>query len=283
MVMHSGLNDGRLCWSISGHRLVFVVLLCFVIYASEGFSPEILLGTYSGPNLNDTLQGSKLCYADESSPSINNNDTVSCEDLNGAGSFETTCILNTSLQLDHDICISGTGNLEISSRTVILCRISGCSITVNVSGYVTVGSYAAIVAGSIAFVANNITVSHDAVVNSTSLGGSPPAQTSGTPTSLDGAGGGHGGRGASCLRSNNTLWGGDVYSWSTLSDPWSFGSKGGSASADKQYGGDGGGRIMLKVINTLNIDGFILAEGGEGGLKGGGGSGGSIQVIGLNL
>ncbi|CAA6666999.1 unnamed protein product [Spirodela intermedia] len=249
--MHPVLNDGRLCWCISGHRFVFMVFLCSIIYISKGSSSEILLGTYSGPKLNETLQGSVLRYADKSSPSIVDNDTLSCEDLNGAGTFETTCILNTSLQLDRDLCISGAGNLEIYPNVMILCHISGCSITVNVSGNVTHH------------------VIHDAIVNSTSLGGPPPAQTSGTPSSLDGAGGGHGGRGASCLRSNSTPWGGDVYSWSTLSDPWSFGSKGGSASADRQYGGDGGGRIMLKVVDTLNIDGFVLAEGGEGGLRGG--------------
>ncbi|MQL81421.1 hypothetical protein Taro_013890 [Colocasia esculenta] len=219
----------------------------------------------------------------ENSSSLSVNDTVSCEDLKGVGSLNTTCTLNSSLQLDDDLCISGTGNLEILPHVSIVCPIKGCSITVNVSGNVSVGPSAAIVAGSIAFEANSITLSHDTIINTTSLGGAPPAQTSGTPSSYDGAGGGHGGRGASCMKSNKTLWGGDVYSWSTLSDPWSFGSKGGTASSDKQYGGDGGGRIMLKVNDTLYVDGSVTAEGGEGGLQGGGGSGGSIKVHALKL
>ncbi|XP_047174701.1 uncharacterized protein LOC124842286 isoform X2 [Vigna umbellata] len=114
-------------------------------------------------------------------------------------------------------------------------------------------------------------------------GGSPPSQTSGTPVGSDGAGGGHGGRGASCLKNNKTNWGGDVYAWSTLSEPWSYGSKGGGKSHIKQYGGNGGGRVKLLVKDTLYVNGSITAEGGDGGSDGGGGSGGSIWVHAVKL
>lgn len=58
------------------------------------------------------------------------------------------------------------------------------------------------------------------------------------------------GRGASCLKNNKTsFWGGDVYSWSTLSEPWSYGSNGGSKGDDNsdglQFGGKSGGSIKL--------------------------------------
>nr|CAD1844992.1 unnamed protein product [Ananas comosus var. bracteatus] len=75
----------------------------------------------------------------------------------------------------------------------------------------------------------------------------------------------------------------DVYAWSTLSHPWSYGSKGGNSSLENQYGGDGGGRVMLKVDKSMLIDGSILAEGGVGGLNGGGGSGGSIIIHAFKL
>ncbi|KAF3503231.1 hypothetical protein F2Q69_00045011 [Brassica cretica] len=112
--------------------------------------------------------------------------------------------------------------------------------------------------------------------------GSPPSQTSGTPQGIDGAGGGHGGRGACCLTDTRKLpedvWGGDAYSWSTLSKPWSYGSKGGSTSREIDYGGGGGGRVKMNITQFLDVNGSLLAEGGYGGAKGGGGSGGSIFI-----
>jgi hypothetical protein len=74
------------------------------------------------------------------------------------------------------------------------------------------------------------------------------------------------------------IWGGDAYSWSSLQDPWSYGSKGGSTSKEVDYGGAGGGRVKMKVKEYLAVDGAILADGGYGGVKGGGGSGGSILL-----
>ncbi|KAL8552848.1 hypothetical protein ACS0TY_001507 [Phlomoides rotata] len=116
-------------------------------------------------------------------------------------------------------------------------------------------------------------------LNTSSLGGAPPSQTSGTPVGNDGAGGGHGGRGASCLKtSDSNFWGGDVYSWSTLSDPWAYGSKGGGTSDNHKYGGSGGGRVLLDIKDFLYLNGSVSAEGGDGGSLGGGGSGGSIVI-----
>lgn len=86
------------------------------------------------------------------------------------------------------------------------------------------------------------------------------------------------------MKSNQTSnWGGDVYAWSTLSEPWSYGSKGGGISDEKPYGGLGGGRVKLLIVGVLYLNGSILAEGGDGGSRGGGGSGGSIFVHAVKL
>lgn len=212
------------------------------------------------------------------------NDSLSCEDLEGVGSFNTTCLLNSNLYLNSDIHIYGMGNIEILPHVSIMCLVEGCSISFNVSGNIKIGKYAAIIAGSVVFSAANLTMEQYSSVNTSSLGGPPPAQTSGTPVGYDGAGGGHGGRGASCLKSNQTkFWGGDVYAWSTLSEPWSYGSKGGGNSPDTRFGGNGGGRVMLKVRDILFLNGSVTAEGGNGGPGMGGGSGGSIMVQALKL
>lgn len=210
-------------------------------------------------------------------------DSVSCTDLKGVGSLNNTCLIRSDLNLNNDICIYGNGNIEIFQHVSIICPIKGCSITINVSGSVKIGAYAQVIAGSIIIDATNVTLNQRSTLNTTSLGGPPPSQTSGTPSGVDGAGGGHGGRGASCLKSNKTNWGGDVYAWATLADPWSYGSKGGSMSVQSKNSGDGGGRVMVNVEDSLLVDGYIGADGGESAQKAGGGSGGSIIVRALKL
>ncbi|TQD76240.1 hypothetical protein C1H46_038219 [Malus baccata] len=217
-------------------------------------------------------------------PSSPLKDKVSCEDLEGVGSFNTTCLLNSNLYLSSDLYIRGTGNLEILPHVSIVCPIEGCMITFNMSGNVKIGHSAEIVAGSVVFSAANLTMEYNSSINTTSLGGLPPSQTSGTPVGYDGGGGGHGGRGASCLKNNQTsYWGGDVYTWSTLSEPWSYGSKGGGTSTKIPFGGNGGGRVKLLVKDMVYINGSVTAEGGDGGTTGGGGSGGSIFVHAVKL
>ena len=98
-------------------------------------------------------------------------------------------------------------------------------------------------------------------------------QTSGTPLGVDGAGGGHGGRGACCIKSDGKdpedTWGGDAYAWSTLTKPWSHGSRGGTTSREGKFGGGGGGRVKIIARSILNVNGSISADGGDGRLKGG--------------
>ncbi|OAY65947.1 hypothetical protein ACMD2_10227 [Ananas comosus] len=275
MVMPSELKHGNF-FRFSTPGLLFIFTLLVKSFAS-------LSDKYLGLVLDENYGGKESIYFEELSCKTFLGNSLSCEDLNGIGSFNTTCRLSSSLYLDNDLCIYGNGNVEISSRVKIMCPVKGCSITVNVSGNIKIGAHAEIIAGSVSFDATDVMLDHHSTINTTSLGGPPPSQTSGTPIGHDGAGGGHGGRGASCVKSNKTNWGGDVYAWSTLSHPWSYGSKGGNSSLENQYGGDGGGRVMLKVDKSLLIDGSILAEGGAGGLNGGGGSGGSIIIHAFKL
>ncbi|XP_057449726.1 uncharacterized protein LOC130740994 isoform X1 [Lotus japonicus] len=234
--------------------------------------------SYSGSLVRDDSAFHASEFAKTSTLRLPLNESVSCEDLEGVGSFNTTCLLSSSHYLKSDIYIYGVGNMEILSHVSLSCPVEGCMITVNVSGNVKLGQNASIVAGTVVLSASNLTMEHRSSINSSSLGGSPPSQTSGTPVGNEGAGGGHGGRGASCVKKTKTNWGGDVYAWSTLSQPWSYGSKGGGKYTKEQYGGNGGGRIKILVNDTIFVNGSITAKGGDGGSDGGGGSGGSILV-----
>ncbi|GMH12408.1 hypothetical protein Nepgr_014249 [Nepenthes gracilis] len=209
--------------------------------------------------------------------------TVSCEeDLNGIGSLDTTCQIVSDLNLTANVYIEGMGNFFILPNVRVNCSISGCEITVNITGNFSLGENSSIVAGTFELSAWNATFYDGSIVNTTGLAGNPPPQTSGTPQGLVGAGGGYGGRGASCLTDKTKLpedeWGGDTYSWSSLQEPWSYGSKGGTTSKEVEYGGGGGGRVKFSMKEFLVVDGCVLADGGYGGNKGGGGSGGSIYI-----
>lgn len=209
--------------------------------------------------------------------------SLSCEeDLQGIGSLNTICRLNSTLNFTDDVYIEGNGTLDVLPGVVLRCPIKSCSIQINMSGDFTLSQNAMIFAGTLYVTAYNVNLIEFSVVNVTGLAGEPPPQTSGTPSGVQGAGGGHGGRGASCVTDNTKLpddvWGGDAYSWSDLAEPWSYGSKGGTTSTEENYGGEGGGRIWLNVTNSIEVGGILLADGGDGGAKGGGGSGGSIYI-----
>ncbi len=89
-----------------------------------------------------------------------------------------------------------------------------------------------------------------------------------------GGGAGHGGHGASSF--GNYAAGGNTYDYPT--SPTGYGSGGGNYSP-YSFGGSGGGAIQLTVTGTLQMDGTISANGGNGfGSGGGGGAGGSIWL-----
>ncbi|KAL9376523.1 hypothetical protein Peur_030643 [Populus x canadensis] len=209
--------------------------------------------------------------------------SASCtDDLGGIGSIDTACQIVTDVNLTRDVYIEGKGDFYIHPGVRFHCPNFGCSITINISGNFNLSVNSSILTGTFELVANNASFFNGSVVNTTGLAGDPPPQTSGTPQGLEGAGGGHGGRGACCLMDKEKLpedvWGGDAYSWSSLQEPCSYGSKGGSTSKEVDYGGGGGGRVKMTVKEYLVLDGAVLADGGNGGVKGGGGSGGSIHL-----
>lgn len=210
--------------------------------------------------------------------------SLACEsDLGGIGSLDTNCQIVASVNLSKDVYVEGKGNFVISPNVTLNCSsFSGCELAINVTGNFTLGENSSIICGTFELVSDNAIFGNGSTVNTTGLAGSPPAQTSGTPQGVDGAGGGHGGRGAACLRDKSKLpedvWGGDAYSWSSLGKPWSYGSRGGTTSREVDYGGGGGGRVMFVVSKLLEVNGSVLADGGDGGAKGGGGSGGSIYI-----
>ncbi|KAL5728944.1 hypothetical protein ACHQM5_001963 [Ranunculus cassubicifolius] len=216
-------------------------------------------------------------------PPPSHSPSISCEeDLKGVGSLNTSCQLSESLELDEDVYIEGRGSLIIFPNVQISCRVPGCLIIINMTKEFSLGMNSSIVTGSLEVFAFNASFLQGTVINTTALAGKPPAQTSGSPQGVDGAGGGHGGRGACCLTDSSKIqedmWGGDTYSWSSLEEPCSFGSKGGTTSKEEDHGAAGGGKIWISVQGFLELSGIILAEGGDGGLKGGGGSGGSIYI-----
>jgi hypothetical protein len=188
----------------------------------------------------------------------------------------------SDLNLTKNVYIQGKGNFNILPNVSVVCLLPGCEIAINVTGSFSLGENSSILTSTFELIAGDASFSNGSSVNTTALAGSPPSQTSGTPQGIDGAGGGHGGRGACCLSDNTKLpedvWGGDAYAWASLQKPWSYGSKGGSTSREYDYGGGGGGRIMLIILGFLDLNGTILADGGDGVPKGGGGSGGSIYI-----
>ncbi|RLM92507.1 uncharacterized protein C2845_PM08G03000 [Panicum miliaceum] len=202
-------------------------------------------------------------------------------DLHGKGDFRTRCEVSSEVELGGDVYITGNGSLVLLSGASLTCKKAGCVISANLSGEVRLSRGVRVIAGRVSLVATNITVADTVVVNTTALAGDPPDRTSGVPTGTHGDGGGHGGRGASCFvkdgQTQEDSWGGDAYAWSDLEHPCSYGSKGGSTSVEKDYGGAGGGIVWL-FAQDLVMNGTVLADGGDSSEKGGGGSGGSIYI-----
>jgi len=121
-------------------------------------------------------------------------------------------------------------------------------------------------------VARNATLDAGSDINLDGLGNSSAGRGS---TSVNPKGGaGHGGYGA--FNSANS---GNVYD--SAVSPSLSGSQGGNGSGSEglsPYGGTGGGVTHLTVANTLTVNGEISADGNDGELNSGGGSGGSLWI-----
>lgn len=238
------------------------------------------------PASNLFLRGTEVLSSQDLNPLLpykGADQNVTCEDLSGEGSLETRCVLKQSMFFEEDSTfVSGSGTLEICPNISISCDTPGCSVSILLGGDMNVGANSTIRSGSLWIEAANLNLGDGATLNSSALGGKPPSGASGTPIAPDGAGAGHGGRGACCLntttKKQRDVWGGDMYAWKTVDKPWSFGSSGGTTVEGKDLGGKGGGRVNVTVTGILVINGSIEADGGSVGEKGGGGSGGSLYV-----
>lgn len=212
------------------------------------------------------------------------NDSLGCEsDLGGVGSLDTLCRLRSSVTLGASSILVGAGTLEIDHDVSLSCETPGCEIILLLSGNLTLGPDSSISGSTLTIQAAHIAIDGRSSINTTALAGTPPPGTSGTPSNLEGAGGGHGGRGASCERNEGKeqadVWGGDMYEWEALAMPWSHGSRGGTTEEEQpELGGAGGGRIAI-TTGELRVNGTIEADGGSVlDARGGGGSGGSIVI-----
>ncbi|XP_010519873.1 PREDICTED: uncharacterized protein LOC104799183 isoform X2 [Tarenaya hassleriana] len=271
-------------------RFDFFFLAFFVVITAFAVNPSLCSGHGFSLVVSDSKLGldsdldpdseSFLFHQDYSPPAPPppppHGPSVSCaDDLGGVGFLDTTCKIVADLNLTRDVYIAGKGNFIILPGVRFHCPIPGCSVAINVSGNFSLGAKSSIIAGTLELTAGNASFANGSAVNTTGLAGDPPP-------GIDGCGGGQGGRGACCLTDNKKLpedvWGGDAYSWSTLQRPWSYGSKGGSTSREIDYGGGGGGRVKMDIMQFLEVNGSILADGADGGAKGGGGSGGSIFI-----
>lgn len=254
----------------------FFLLILLSVFAS-GHEFSILTSNF------DSLYSDYTPPSPPPPPPLPDLPSLSCEeDLKGTGSLDSSCYLNSSLIFNSDIYIEGKGGLHVLSNVTLSCPVLGCLVLINISREFVLHSGGLIFGGTVLVESKNVSLIGGSVVNVTGLAGEPPEQTSGTPSGTQGAGGGHGGRGATCVSDNTKLpgdvWGGDAYSWSSLDKPWSYGSRGGTTSKEVRYGGEGGGRIKFVVGDSIDVSGELLANGGDGGMKGGGGSGGSVFI-----
>ncbi|KAG6391223.1 hypothetical protein SASPL_148976 [Salvia splendens] len=282
---HRYMANCKLRFALSPHVLVG---LAAVLLLSVYCNPRLIAAVADSDSDLDSGSFSLLFHQDYSPPAPPppppHQPSLSCEsDLGGVGSLDTTCQIVSSVNITKNVYVEGKGDLVIAANVTVDCSsFAGCELAINISGNFTLGEYASIVCGAFQLFADNAFFGNGSAVNTTGLAGSPPAQTSGTPQGVDGAGGGHGGRGAACLKDKSKnpedVWGGDAYSWSSLGKPCSYGSKGGTTSKEIDHGGGGGGKIMVVVSMLLEVNGSVLASGGDAGPKGGGGSGGSIYI-----
>lgn len=138
-------------------------------------------------------------------------------------------------------------------------------------------------------------------------GSAPPARAyraeegvheGGTGGSFGGVGGGSCYTTRKCDGANDVLLGN---AYGVASSPWDFGSGGAPGVVHglptPDTAGTGGGRIKVQALSRLNVWGTVDASGSNGGVKtwtpgyswgavagrGGGGSGGSVQLIGREI
>lgn len=135
---------------------------------------SVVLNGFSGI-VDDSQTGSKCDIGNSSCGFHDMKKLVLCEEeLKGIGSLNTSGQLNTSLQFDNDVLITGEGNLEILSHVSVGSPFAGCLISINISGDLLLAEYASLLAGTLIVRAGNLFLQNNSFLKTTALGGAPP-------------------------------------------------------------------------------------------------------------
>lgn len=205
----------------------------------------------------------------------------------GAGTIFTQAAGQTgSLQLNNG-GNNGTNSTITLSTPADVTIFGGAGVLVSgqfLADDLTIGSNSLLTGYSqvgLQLSASNLTIQAGGVLSANSLGyanGGPGYGGTYINGNYNfGAGGGHGGNGGLAEETNAAA--GSAYD--QIESPIQLGSPGGGSLAGNlpSIGGSGGGVIQLNVSGTVQLDGLITANGGNGsGYAGGGGAGGAIEI-----
>lgn len=201
---------------------------------------------------------------------FNSNTTITSANVSTFTNRDWVIKTGVTVTIDYDQLIK-IGNLTLKGTAVLthsLCVASPCAvINLEVNNDATIASGALITANSKGYrggySAGNANTNGVYNENTT---------TGGSKLNAGGSHGGYGGYYSAAPAATPAV------PYGSLTQPFTHGSGGGSASSGV-YGGDGGGTIRLNVFGTLTIDGRIDAGGENNGSVGSGaGAGGSVWV-----
>ena len=223
--------------------------------------------------------------------------TISAYGTTGYGSGGTGTIYLKSLQGNSsELRIANneitSGTTPISGTLETLSIRGGGAVSLEPAESVAIGSLTITGNTAVSHAANstdqehtlNLAITGDMTIESGSsidvsekgyASGEGPGQGNDYGSSHGAGGAGHGGHGG------NGLYTDAGQSYGDIAEPTTLGSGGGNNTYYNHDGGAGGGAVKLAIGGTLNLDGNILADGGNGyngsGYSGGG-SGGSIYI-----
>ena len=249
-------------------------------------STTFVLGDSKSLTINDSL-----AFASSTNSSIirvmggtlNIPDTVTVQDVDFE-IWQGASIPNASTL---DLTIDNGALLDLHQFTTSS-ALSINSLTVNSGGTVTHGANTTTANNFLNIAANDITINSGGIVDVSQKGyqggvyatdgsGIGPGVYAVDGGAAGGSGGAHAGDGGDA-GINSIIEGGTAYC--NTSSPATLGSGGGGGGSSDISGGDGGGYVKLSAVNTLQVAGFILANGGDGiedgDRDGGGGAGGGV-------
>jgi hypothetical protein len=89
--------------------------------------------------------------------------------------------------------IVGVRTLEMKKNILVSCEVVGYNSTILLDGDLNLGEKFSIKCGTFMVQASNVNLGDKFTINTTTLAGNPPHQSSNTPSETNGVGGGHGG------------------------------------------------------------------------------------------